>query len=323
MKKRLHNDIAESILTINICSIYGFSTWFIAGILTHQWWIQLLLMMATNCIMIGMNSHFILLRIRSWMIISTFMTLTACCAFNYGSMEAGVMGLCTVLTAFLLFLTYLNPDDVGHTYYAYLTIGIASLVFVQSLYFVPLIWMLSLWILKSLNWRSWFASLLGLFTPYWFVFAWYFYQHNLHEISYHFHPLFCLQTGDSYVGMTPLKIFILAFISLLAAIGAFDFWSKHYEERVRTRQLYSFMQWIGIAVCLFMVLQPQHYDTLNRVFLASASPFIAHLFTLNRSKYIGYLFFASAALAIVLMMVSTSESLMKMVNNALYQLWNG
>ena len=140
MEKRLQNIIAENVLTLYVCTIYGLFTWIMAGVFVHHLWWQLILLAATNYLMIEMSKDIIFLRIRSWMVTSTFMMLTAGCGFNYGSMEAGIVGLCTAITLFMLFLTYQNPEDVNHTYYAYLSLGIASLFYVQALYFVPLIW---------------------------------------------------------------------------------------------------------------------------------------------------------------------------------------
>ena len=203
MEKRLQNIIAENVLTLYVCTIYGLFTWIMAGVFVHHLWWQLILLAATNYLMIEMSKDIIFLRIRSWMVTSTFMMLTAGCGFNYGSMEAGIVGLCTAITLFMLFLTYQNPEDVNHTYYAYLSLGIASLFYVQALYFVPLIWLLTLYTIQSLGIRTWLSSLLGLITPYWFALPLFLYWQDFDTInisqfltqSLGFHQIF-LQVGN-------------------------------------------------------------------------------------------------------------------------------
>ena len=123
--------------------------------------------------------------------------------------------------------------------------------------------------------------------------------------------------------LTPIKIVVLALIALLTTISALHFWRESYKERIRTRQIYNFMQWLGLAVCVFILLQPQHYDILIRIVLICASPYIAHFFTVTHSEIVNYLFFGTMVLIVTLAMISTSETLLNYSNTLLSQLWNG
>lgn len=322
MRKRLHNHIAESILTIYLCSFYGPITWITNGLVSRQLWLQFILMAITNCILIAMNKQFVLLRTRSWMITSVFILLSACCGFTYASMDAGVVGICAVTGLFFLFLTYQSPGDAGNTYFAYLTVGIASLFFVQSLYSVPLLWLFTPLFLQSMNLHTWLASLLGLLTPYWFLFPWYLYHLDYETMFTHFLPLFHWQSPEADFSLMPVQIVMFILIAVLAIIGAFNFWSRSYEERIRTRQFYSFLQWLGLAVASFIILQPQHFNVLIRVVLVCASPFIAHFFTFNPTKLASYLFYVTAVLVFTFSIICTNESLMDHVNSYLLQIWN-
>jgi hypothetical protein len=316
LEKRLQNIIAENVLTLYVCTIYGLFTWIMAGVFVHHLWWQLILLAATNYLMIEMSKDIIFLRIRSWMVTSTFMMLTAGCGFNYGSMEAGIVGLCTAITLFMLFLTYQNPEDVNHTYYAYLSLGIASLFYVQALYFVPLIWLLTLYTIQSLGIRTWLSSLLGLITPYWFALPLFLYWQDFDTIKEHFSPL--VYFPDSEISLMPIQIILFIVVAALALIGAINFWRQSYEERIRTRQIYDFLQWLGVAVSIFILLQPQHFDTLIRVVLICASPFIAHFFTFTSTKVTYYLFIITVLLLLALSIVSTNETLLNFTNQAIY-----
>lgn len=321
MEKQLHNRIAESQLTIYVCAIFSIVTWIVAGLLTKQLWIQLASMFITCYLMIEMSRHLILLRIRSWMVTSTFMMLTACCGFTYPSISTGILSLCAAFSMFMLFLTYQNPTDVGHTYYAYLSLGVASLFLVQTIYVFPLIWVLSRFLLQTFNWRTWVISLLGLITPYWFALPWFIYQQDYDSIIAHFQPLVEFQRPEE--GLQPIQLVFFAFVGLLTIIGAIHFWRESYKERIRTRQLYTFILWTGLAVSLVIILQPQHYNTLIRVVLVCLCPFIAHFFTLSQSKITKYLFFGVLAIVILLSFITINESLLNSTNTFLSQLWNG
>ena len=273
--------------------------------------------------MIEMSRHMILLRVRSWMVTSVFMVLNACCAFTYPSIAAGAVGLCMVFSLFMLFITYQNPHDAGHTFWAYLSLGGASIFFVQVLYLMPLLWVLTIFLLQSFNWRTWVASLLGILAPYWLLSPIFIYRQDFDTIANHFAGLVSIQMPEDADMLTPIKIVVLALIALLTTISALHFWRESYKERIRTRQIYNFMQWLGLAVCVFILLQPQHYDILIRIVLICASPYIAHFFTVTHSKIVNYLFFGTMVLFVTLAMISTSETLINYTNTLLSQLWNG
>jgi hypothetical protein len=49
---------------------------------------------------------------------------------------------------------------------------------------------------------------------------------------------------------------------------------------------------------VFLLLQPQHYDLLIRILIICSSPFIAHFFTLTRTKAARWLFTTSITVLI-------------------------
>ena len=284
----------------------------------------MILMMLTNSLLIEMCIYFKLLRFNNWVVTSFFMLLNACCGFTYDSIESAIVCTCMAWTVFILFLTYKSPGDVRHTYYGYLAIGIASLFFIPILYFVPLLWIIGAFQLQSLNWRSWLASLIGILTPYWFTFPWYLYLHSQETDTIHF-PLVPLETvPDSGSPFMPIQIIVFVLIIILTTIGIFNFWNKSYQENIQTRLFFGFLQWMGMAVVVAIILLPQHFYTLIRMLLLFASPYVAHFFALSRSKIINYVFFISMTLIIVLSIISTHQhSMLNDVNTAILEIWNG
>ena len=324
MKKYLYNRITGSIVFIHASSVYGALTWLPAGLLAQNLWLQLLLTIAANSLLIEMCIYFKLLRLNNWVVTAIFMLLTTCCGFTYDSLVASIASTAIALSTFMFFLTYKSPGDVGHTYFAYLTIGVASLFFVPILYIIPLLWLLSLYQLQSLNWRTWFASILGLLTPYWFVLPWFLYQYTLGDMVIQF-PLFSLDgvPSDGDATLAPMQIIVFAVIAIPTLISAFNFWQQSYNESIQTRLFFDFLQWMGLAIALIIILQPQYYNTLIRMMVFCASPFIAHFFTLTRSKIVNYIFFITLAIFIVLSIITTHKLMLDSANEAILLLWNG
>ena len=68
---------------------------------------------------------------------------------------------------------YGKPDSFSSVFNATLFIGISSLFYFPSIYFIVFIW-LSFFIYRLYAWREWVISILGLGTPYLYLFSYYF-----------------------------------------------------------------------------------------------------------------------------------------------------
>ena len=169
--KHLQNRIAESTLVLPVTAIFTLVVWLLSGLVSHGWWLQLLLFAVTTYLTVELSNANALLRIRSRMVSCTFLALSCATCFLFGSLTAIIVQLCITVTTIILFRTYQDQQAPGFTFYAFLFFGISSFFFVKVLYLLPIVWILMATHLQSLSWRSWLASLLGLATPYWLAFA--------------------------------------------------------------------------------------------------------------------------------------------------------
>ncbi|MBF1445641.1 MAG: hypothetical protein HXN53_07700, partial [Prevotella nigrescens] len=58
----------------------------------------------------------------------------------------------------------------------------------------------------------------------------------------------------------------------------------------RTRMLYSFFIQMNTLSIIFLCLQPQHFDALLGIIIASTAPLIAHFFALTNTKFTNFTF---------------------------------
>lgn len=323
MKKYLQNHVAESQLTLVASVSFVALTFLAAGAVANQWWGQIACMAASVYMIVETSNHHTLLRVRSRMVSSTFAVLSACNCFLLGSLSNGIVGLCTIVFLYLLFLTYQDPGASGKTFYAYLFIGVASLFFVQIVFFLPLVWLLSAIHLHSLSWRTWLASLLGVATPYWLAVPWLLYRQDYRHIASHFHPLTVFMQPADYHSVTFIQTAVFTFVMLLVLVSIFHFLSRSFEDNIRTRQFYSVLLWTGFGAVVFLAFQPQHYDPLMRIIIICASPFIAHFFALTHSKFTNYLFIASCVVAVILTLSALYFSQLSSITDPALRLWNG
>ena len=297
--KRLQNKIAESGLTLPVTVLFGMVVWLLAGLVTQRLWPQLACFVASVYLLVELSNQNALLRIRSRMVSSTFVVLSCTASFLFPSFTGGVVQLCFISAMLFLFQTYQDPAAVGRTYYAFLSVGLASMASVTTLYYVPLLWILMATQLLSLNGRTWMASVIGLLTPYWFALLWLVYAQEFTLLTDHFSSLlFTLHLSPFTL---PLGyILVYAFTLLLAAVGMVHFWHFSYEDKIRIRLLYGLFSTMTIFTLLFLALQPQHFDVLMRIGFICASPLIAHVFTFTSSRLSNILFFVVLALAVAL-----------------------
>lgn len=295
--KRLQNRIAESGLVLPTMATYGLVVWVASGLLTHQWWPQLVCFAISVYMMVEMNNAFSLLRVRSRMTSSTFIALTCTMCFLFGSLSGALVQLFTIASLLFLLSTYQSPQSLGRIFYAFLLQGLVSLAWVHVLFFVPLLWLLMVTQLQSMSWRGLFASLIGLLTPYWFISVWFIYQRDFTPLADHFRSLATfVPLGDAYSSLTVGQLLAFILVAGLTLTGIVHFWNNSIDEKIRTRLLYGLFTWMS-AICLtFTVLQPQHYEPLMRIAVIFASPLVAHFLTLTSSRITNIAFFSIAAL---------------------------
>lgn len=321
--KLLQNRVAESGLTLPLLVVYGIAVWLLAGLIAHQWWGQLACFAATVYLMVELSNSNALLRVRSRMVSSTFIVLSCAACPLFSSLPGSIAQLCFTCATIILFHTYQDKQAPGWTFYAFLCIGLSSFAFVQTLYFVPLIWLLMGTHLQSLSWRTWLGSIIGLLTPYWIGALWLIYQQDFSLVGRHFTALAELPFPGSYASLTVNQIAVFAFVTLLAIISILHFWNRSFEDKIRIRQLYGYFTIICLTCIGLLVLYPQHYDELMRIAIIMASPLAAHYFTLTSSRFTNISFCVAVTIAFLLMLLGLFDPSIDACRTFFQDPWSG
>ena len=221
-------------------------------------------------------------------------------------------------------MTYQDNQATGHTYYAFLAIGLATIAYVHLMWYVPLLWILMRTQLQSMSWRTWLSSLLGLVTPYWFLVLWLMLPFtpsaivdgvdasrpdgwipDLTPIGEHFVMLADLRLAVPSFSLGQILVFL--FTLIMTSTGIVHFWQYSFEDKIRIRLLYGFFTTMTLFTMALILLQPQHYDVLMPVCFVCACPIIAHVLTFTKSRLSNILFLISTigALAITVYNIIT------------------
>lgn len=301
MSKRFQNRIAESRHTLPITAFYSICIWLLAGLVTQQWWIQFGCFVVSAWMMMMLNKENMLIRIYSRLVSSAYLVLTCAAVFLFASRSSAIMQMGAVISLFLLWHCYQDKGAVGWTFYTFFFLGAGSLAQIQVLYYLPIFWLMMAWFIFSLSWRTFFASLIGLITPYWFCLPFFVLQGEdcLAHLTNHLRPLLDIMSIPDYSVINMTEWVFLGFLVLLMVIGSFHFLANSYKDTIRVREIYNSLITTA-AYSLFLVLaQPQCYDLVIHVLILVVSPMIAHFFALTHSRFTNILFIVTLTVTLL------------------------
>lgn len=290
--KYIQNIVAESHRTLPITAVYAIVIWLMAGLINEGWWLQFGCFVLSVFLMMQMNSQNLLTRIYSRTVSVSYMALICTPVFLFHSVSGALLQICIIAALLILFSCYQDNESPGRIYYTFLLIGIGGLINLHMLLFIPLFWILMAFFVYAMGWRTWFASLIGLLTPFWFTAGfWLFGMRSFSDLT----PPFALQLPTlqwfDFSDFSMQQALFLAFILLLIVIGSIHFIIDSIHDKIRVRQLYYAFMFLGAYSLVLLFILPHEYDMLIRVITIAVSPLIGHFFALTHSKFSNMLFF--------------------------------
>lgn len=296
--KRIQNRMAESRFAFPVAMAYALAIWIAAGVAESGNWIQLLLFILSTLLMVALNNGNALIRIYSRMVSCSFIVMTCAQTFLFSSLESAGVGLAFILFYLSLLRSYQDKRAPGIVFYSFACLGIASTFFAQILYFVPVMWILMATNLMAMTHKMFWASVLGIVMPYWFAAGYYAYTGTLGDLADHFAQLWQFEPLLQYGGLDIHKIVTFGVISLFSIVGIVHYMRKSYLDKIRTRMIFEMFITIDILAYLFIVLQPQHFDSLMPVITVNTSCLFAHFVALTKTRATN-IFFILACIVMV------------------------
>ena len=262
--------------------LYGTVIWVLAGLFQAQWWVQFACFVLSVLLVMRINSKNLLIRIYSRSVSVAFIFLSCAAVFLFPSWTGGLVQLCCIAALMLLFDSYQDQAAVGKAYYTFLLLGISSMLDANIIFYLPLLWIMM---------PTFFASLFGLATPYWFMIGWLMWQKNgdLQAIVSLFSVQDILQFPFGFSSIPLSHQLIMAFSTLLMIIGSMHFVHSSFRDKIRVRQIYYGFITLGLFSLTLLVLQP-HNELALRILIFAASPLIGHYWALTNSRISNIIF---------------------------------
>lgn len=287
-------------MSLPVTAVYAVLVCLACGFVTRQLWWQFGILVVSAYMMLELNNANALIRVYSRMVSCSYLMLATMCTFLLVSVPCGVVQLFLVAFFILLFRCYQDKRASGTLFYAFAMLGIASMVFVQILYFVPVVWVLLHTNIMAGNVRNWCASLLGLMAPYWCVGGYSLYTGQYAWLYTHVAGLW--QTGPvADVGAVPLLQLVSGiFVAVVSVIGMVHFHRNSFKDKIRTRMLFEVFTVFCLCIILFAVLQPGHFAYLLCMLVVCTSPLAGHFISLTHTRFTNAAFLLLLAAVLVL-----------------------
>ncbi|MBO4826385.1 MAG: hypothetical protein J5506_03995 [Prevotella sp.] len=299
MKKRFQNRIAESRYALPFMLVLTTLIWMAGGLYYNQLlWAPFACTIVAAYLMVELNNINALIRIYSRMVSCSFLALTSMATFLFDSLQGSIAQLCFVAFYICLFHSYQDKRGAGWVFYAFFCLGMASTVFVQIVFFVPFIWLLMARYLMSFSPRTFWASIVGLIAPYWFVVVWYLVTNRMEDFVAHFTAIAQFTPLFDYSGLDEHRVITFLFVALLALMGSVHCLRRSHLDKIRTRMVFSIFIHMNVLTIIFIILQPQHFDPLLKLMIVNTSILIAHYIALTRTRTtnISFYFLVAATL---------------------------
>ena len=277
--------MAESRLSLPVTAVATLLLWIVWGLLEKQLYVEFTVFVLSTYIMVEFNNSNALLRIYSRMVSCTFILITTMALPLFDNVAPLAVQLCIIMAYHILFKCYQDKQSQGLVFYAFAFIGLASIFFIQVLFFVPLLWILMGTKLMMLSGRTLLASVVGIIAPYWFVSCYHIVTGHPFALVAHFEQITQFEPWQESVAACDIHM-VLVFACLLvtSTTGMVHFMRNSYKDKIRTRMLYEALMVMDVTTTVFIVAQPQHACTLIGIKAVSTSVLTAHFITFTNTR---------------------------------------
>ena len=236
----------------------------------------------------------LLIRERTRLPFMIFMLLISTNGGLFSFNAISVVLLCLVGVIYALFMSYHVPEAVGRFYNAGFFIGVAGLLLPQVLWFIPLLW-IGMYRFRSLDFKSFGASLIGILIVYWFVLGWCIWKHDFSIFA----MIYTALIDFNFFSVTDLlHSYQLGFLSLiiLLFIAFFHVHMDALNHSVRVRQMLSFLIYMSVCALILVLLYGNDIDSFLAILYLLSAVLVAYTIENSRLRMRFVLYYTALAL---------------------------
>jgi len=196
-----------------------------------------------------------------------------------------ISGFLIILVLHYIFQVYTEEQAFPQIFNAGLLLGLSSLFYFPSFYFILFIW-ITFVLYRLFKWREWLITIFGFITPYILLFTYYFWFDKLNEAllaySDYFSQLAVLHFTFDY---SIINYITTAFIIFLILWSLFLLSTEIQEKVISIRKRYWTVFWLFAIALVTYVFSQSYYKSHQLFILIPASIFIAYAFSYIRKLF--------------------------------------
>lgn len=249
----------------------------------------LVLLVIQSYIMIRLNFKYMFIESKTYLP-SVFFVLFSSALVAYQELHPLLIGNVFILLAIdKAFLFEKSRNQFKRYFESGFLLGLGAIFYPNIFVFIVIVW-LTMFYLRTFNWREWFSSIIGLITPFLFYVSALYLTNNTYNMLEKLSELLTLKSPTIQFSMYSISaIGFLGFISIIAIISGARVVGL---KKISSRKYFSlFFLMILLIVAAFFLYPALGYEMLV-VVSVPLSILFSIFFTEIRNKWIGELFFA-------------------------------
>ena len=289
--KQIHKILSGGTLTFIAFIVLAFLARIFSGVSFYDYkpWVVFIIQTSIAFLLVRISYEYQIIRKKTFLPAIFFMLFTASNPVLYHNLEATISAFAMVWCLIISFKNYHNSRSQMGSFNIALILTIGSVFCWQPLlFFIPLFWIGFGWF-RAFNVRSFFASLLGIFTVYLFLFTWYFYNKDLisfYEKLPHFNEIVSVEWIQLHWHDWTVVVFFI-FLLLLAAI---DIFILGFSEKIRTTLFFKFLYLLVTVLFVFSCLFDFMVNNIQTIIYLSIAFISGFYFAMNdHNKWVTYL----------------------------------
>lgn len=303
-QRLLQHQAATSRWTLPLTVTYAALVWAAMVSLGVVDWVEALLVWAAAAIVTAINNREAFLPFYSQSVPSVFLMLITALFATSPSPSSAICATGFSALLLLLLTSYQDHMAPGTVYYAFVMLGLVSVFFPQALCYLPFLWLVMRTKLMNLGPRTFFASLLGIITPYWFLLGYWAVTQDLSSIPSHFQELKAFGPLFHYASLTPWQWTALGMTAFLGIVSVVYFFCTSYSDKIRTRLFNEGFTLLFFVTLGFLALQPSFYPELMAVLIVMISPLAGRMLALSHTKLSNMFFMACVVICILYTLIA-------------------
>lgn len=291
-KQQFNHIVAASGYTLPLAIVIAVATWTLHGGFTIDRILGLIICVLTMLILLFVDRVNNFIRTRTMLSGAIYIFLYACMPFLHTIRNDDYASLAMVSSYFFLFRCYHKQDCIVDIFHLFICLGIAILLFPPTLLFIPLYILYTGILVHKISWRTIFAAIIGLTTPFWIILPVIGYMESLADVWQNFfHTTKIFNIYIQHISQNELSIlFSVLAICLITIVAGIHSVATQFNEKVRTRVLFNILMMQQVAIIVYIILMPTLIHSLVALLVMNSAPILAHYFAIAHGKTVITLF---------------------------------